>query len=206
MFGFKSSDGNTPRGDIFNAEEVQQLVLSFPPSNHGSEEDDLIPLASGSGLTTAEALSKACEKIFNGKKGRIPLSDVEKQLDVEQDVILSVIQSREGFMLSQSRAEIVTIDEQIHLVEEMYTESEGRFLPAVVFAETHEIDIQNMPDLIILGDTMDKNSPLQLLEVPSESTSESAGPVQSYIHTLSTILSLKRGILSKVKDAQDEAK
>jgi hypothetical protein len=71
MFGF----GNSQKDDIFDIEDIRELVLTFPHKAlledrdslaEPLEEDDLVPLASGEGFVQYKALAAAFRKLLDG--------------------------------------------------------------------------------------------------------------------------------------------
>ena len=129
MFGFGGSDQKTPKGDIFDIDEIRQLVLEFPPPTASSSDDSaLIPLLSGSGFTTRDALSKAYASLIKNRYGSIPISAIEKQLDVDQTTLCNILRLRDDFMLSADRNFIFTTCDQERLLQEIYSKAGTKFV------------------------------------------------------------------------------
>jgi hypothetical protein len=206
MFGFGNSDPSTPKGDIFDVEELRQLVLDFPPAEQGSSDDALIPLASGSGFTTRAAISKAYASLINGRYGKIPITALEKQLDVKRDTLLSIIRSRKDFMLSKSKEEVITKCDQERILEELYAKAQVKFVLATDLAENHDIDVESISKLAILSEELWTEAPLQLLDAPGYSRAKSLELGLSYVHTLSLLLALKNVAIDRCVNAHTAAR
>jgi hypothetical protein len=206
MFGFGNSGKSTPKGDVFDVEEIRQLVLDFPPPDQGSSDDTLIPLASESGFTTRAAISKAYAKLIAGRYGKIPISALEKQLDVKQDILLSIIQSRKDFMLSKCKEDVITRCDQERILEELYVKAKVKFVRASELAEQHDIDIQSISKLVMLSEEVCGENPLQLLDAPGQPRAKSLELGHSYVHTLSVMLALKNNVVDKCVSAHNAAR
>lgn len=207
MIGFGGSDDKTPKGDIFDIDEIRQLVLDFPPPSGSSNEDNaLIPLASGNGFTTRDALSKAYASLIKNRYGKIPIAALEKQLDVEQTVLCNVLGSREDFMLSKCREHVFTTCDQERILQEIYAKAKSKFIRASEIAEQHDIDVQSVAKLVALSDKTCHDTPLQLMDAPGQSRSKSLELGNSYVHTLATLLVLRSDVIDKAKNAHTAAR
>lgn len=206
MFGFISGD-KTPRTDIFNIEEIRQLALDFPPPVEKADNDNtLVPLKSGDGLTTRNAITKAYISSIKGRYGKIPIEALEKQLDVERNTLLDILRSRDDFLLSRSKDCIFTACDQERILEEVYARARSRFVRASVAAEDHDLDIRDLPKLISLSKKSMQDSPLQLLDAQGRTREKSLEFGSSYLHTLATLLELRRSISDRCVNAHSAGK
>jgi hypothetical protein len=206
MFGFGSPGQTIPKGDIFDVEEIRQLVLDFPPTQQGVSDDALISLASDTGFTTRGALSTAYSSLIKGRYGKIPIAAVEKQLDVDHDTLLSVIRTRKDFMLSKSKEDVITKCDQERLVEELYAKANTKFVPASTFAVENDIDVQSIPKLVAFSDELWSEAPLQLLDAPGQPTAKSLENGYTYVHTLSVMLALRTNVIDMCINAHTAAR
>ena len=206
MFGFRSDD-KTPKGDVFDIDEIRQLVLDFPPTAGSSTDDNaLIPLLSGGGFTTRGALTKAYVGLIKNRYGKYPIDAVEKQLDVERSVLCKVLGPREDFLPSKNKDHIFTLCDQERILQEIFARTRSKFVRASVIAEEHDIDALSIGKLITLSEksTNERNaqeSPLQLLDSPDQSRTKSLEAGNSYVHTLATLLTMGKQVSDRCINA-----
>jgi hypothetical protein len=206
MFGFGGSGETTPKGDIFDIDEIRQLVLDFPPPS-GSADDvnGLIPLASGEGYTTRDALEKTYASLIKNQYGKIPIEALEKRLDVDQNVLCNVLRSQESFMISKRKDYIFTTCDQERILQEICARIQSKFVHANEIAEQHDIDVQSMVKLVNLSEKVCE-SPMQLMDAPGQSRAKSLELGNSYVHTLATLLAMRNDVIERSKNAHTAAR
>ncbi|KIW07828.1 uncharacterized protein PV09_01746 [Verruconis gallopava] len=206
MFDFVGSNRNMSKRDIFNDDEVRQLVLDLPPQHEGSTDNTLIPLSSGTGFTTRDALARAFSRLIQGKYGKIPIAAIGNHLEVRQDALLETLRGRKDFMLSKSKEDIITRCDQERILEDLYAKAQLKFVLAKEFADQNDLDVQSVEKLVILSEDIHNESPLQLLDAPNQSRARSLEGGQSYIHALSTLLELRRSVIEKAMNSNTAAR
>ena len=206
MFGF-GSDEKTPKGDIFDIDEIRQLVLDFPPPAGPSTDDNgLIPLLSGDGFTTRAALSKAYAALIKNRYGKYPIEAVEKQLDVERSILCKVLGPGDDFLPSKQNTHIFTICDQERILQEIFARTKSKFVKASVIAEEHDIGLSSIEKLIALSarttsERSAQDSPLQLLDSPDQSRTKSLELGNTYVHTLALLLTVQKEVINKCRMA-----
>jgi hypothetical protein len=206
MFGFGSGD-KTPKSDIFNIEEIRQLVLDFPPSIKEADNDNaLVTLKSGCGLTSRNAITKAYTSFIKNRYGKIPIEALERLLDVDRNTLLDILKARDDFLLSRDQDHLFTVCDQERILQEVFARARSRFVRASVIAEDHDIDIQDLPKLVALSDKSTQDSPLQLLDAQGQTREKSLELGSSYLHTLATLLELRRSISDRCVNAHSAGK
>lgn len=206
MFGFGGSGETTPKGDIFDVDEIRQLALDLtPPSGSADDGNALIPLASGEGFTTRDALQKNYASLIKNQYGKIPIEALEKRLDVDRTTLWSILRSREDFMPSSCKEYIFTACDQERILQEICAKAQSKFVRTSEIAEAHDIDVQSITKLVTLSEKA-CDTPLQLMDAPGQSRTKSLELGNSYAHTLATLLAMRHDVIEKSKNAHTAAR
>ncbi|KAF2436689.1 hypothetical protein EJ08DRAFT_157081 [Tothia fuscella] len=205
MFSFM----NSSKDDIFDIEDIRQLVLTFPHENLSSsqtpKEDDLVPLESGDGFIKYKALVAAYRKFLDGKSGRVRVSDIAKHLDVTEWTVTLVTEKDEDYMNTRRRDTVITIIEQQSLAKDLYKMASQSFIIAEKFVYSFGMSWQDLDKLVRLGKESSTGRSLQLLDAPEDIDKELTEEFP-YIYTLELMSNLRDDILRKVKASVEAAR
>jgi hypothetical protein len=207
MVGPGKSGEMEPKVVLFDYDEIQQLDLNFLcPSNRSNTGNTLIPLASGGGYTTKDALSKAYSDLIKGPYEQIRSAELEKQLGVEQTVLYNVLRTQDDFILSVCQEFVVTKHNQERILSDIHANTRSTFIRVSEITKKHAIDIRSVAKLI----TFSKNSPqdlrLHLLDTPDSPGPQSFRLKHAWVHTRATLLILRSNVIDMAKAAHTAAR
>jgi hypothetical protein len=152
LFNFLTSSSNNP---LFDADDVRELVQAFPPRsgtekgkfvNHFDPEHSfLIPTASG--LIKPKHVLEKLRRKLSEESGRLSISSLAENLQVEQNVVRSLLRHIDGDLgpvWSADEAYTLTFSERRKLQDLLLQELQTSLVNPEVFARENDMQRESI--------------------------------------------------------------